>query len=317
MKKKLVTIFICILIQFIFIKNTFCQKTKPINDSSSISSENSNKKAFLKSFNINKIDNIEREFAEIYINGIFISPPTSIKKINKYLNKIKDQLNANVDGTATFKYGNNLDIQIKLPILGAGKHGLVFEIIDETEEIKKIFKLNIKQGVLSLKAGIKERYNYTFWNDQAKSYSFEVASMYDVHPYGLYMIKEKNNGVSLTSYLISQNIIFQNEKKKKKVDFKTLTQAELDESPIKEISQAVLDLLDVIKNNRKNCTSISPNNIFLEFNTQTNSIQKVELIDYGISTHKIYSYFYITNFNQYIKMSSKRLTFYLKNNYVL
>jgi hypothetical protein len=138
--------------------------------------------------------------------------------------------------------------------------------------------------------------------------------MYECHPFGLYSIKEKNNGISLTKALMKQNLIFITDVTNNATEYKKITNAELKEPQINKISTVINELLYIIKTYPNHSVSISPNNIFIDLETTTNT-KAIELVDYGTADMKIESYAKIKEFNQYLEYAAERLAKYLRLNY--
>ena len=255
-------------------------------------------------------------FQDVIIDNKVISAPKKLQDIKPYLQQITTTLLYTKKATVKFKYGNMEDIILQLPYLGTGNHAYVFEILDKNNlATNKVFKLNIKQYSDSLKAGVKESYNYIFWNNKAVNYSFSVAKTHFYADSGLFCIKQKNNGISLTKFLLEKNLIFVVDKANNINNYKPATNQEIKDLKIEKVCVAVLDLLSVMKNNPNNCSSISPNNIFIELENDNINIKTVELIDYGISVNKMKHYSKIENFNQYLELAAERMTKYIRLGY--
>ena len=268
-------------------------------------------------YDFSNLQSPEEVFHTVYIDNFAIHPPHSPKDINRYLETIKEKLTNRSSGSMIFQYGNKPEIELKLPRLGIGRHGIVFEIIDKHTKTKRILKVNIFKGMPSLQSAIQENNNYIFWYNHSKKYTFDVAKMYENHPFGLYSIKEKNNGISLTRILINRGLIFITDKEKHLTSYRHLNSTEINDPQIQKISTAIFDFISVVKNNYGRCTSLSPNNIFIEFEKNTDIIKKIELIDYGVSFGKRDNYISMNNFNQYIELAAERLRKYIQNNYSL
>jgi hypothetical protein len=255
-------------------------------------------------------------FAEVVIDDTVIYPPKNVQDIEYYLQQITNKLLECHKETLIFQYGNMLKVILKSPCLGIGDHAYIFEILNENNtSTNKILKLNIKQYSKSLKAGMKESYNYLFWEDKAINYSFTVTKIYFCHPFGLYSIKEKNNGVSLTKVLIDKKLIFVIDYVNNITSYKQVTNKEIKKLNIEKICVAIFDLLSIMKVTPSSCCSISPNNIFIKFKNNTDQIKNIELIDYGISDNKMETYFKIETFNQYLEIAAERMAKYLKLGY--
>jgi hypothetical protein len=255
-------------------------------------------------------------FAEVIIDDTVIYPPNRVQEIKKYLQQIIDNLLGCYKKTLMFQYGNMLKVLLKLPYIGTGDHAYIFEILNEhNASTNMILKLNIKQYSNSLQAGMKESYNYLFWEDKAINSSFTVTKMHFCHPFGLYSIKEKHNGVSLTKVLIDKKLIFVVNDINNITSYKQVTNKEIKKLNIEKICTAIFDLLSIMKVNPSSCCSISPNNIFIKFKDDTDQIKNIELIDYGISDNKMQVYFKIETFNQYLEIATERLAKYLNLGY--
>jgi hypothetical protein len=269
----------------------------------------------------NKLTNTENNFATIYIDDDKVSSPQSIKEIEQYLIRIKELVSKKTSGYIKFKYGNNLELKLKVPYLGIGKHGMVFDIINENSEIDadKILKLNILNGKNGLLSAIDEHQHYDGWQKKATNYSFTVAKLYEYHPSGLFSIKAKNHGISLTRMLMQLGLIYIVDNEAKTTGFNKLTDQDLKKPKIKQIFTAIFDMLDVIKNDPSYCTSLSPNNIFVAFKDKSKVIEKIELIDYGKTKNdkKVEKYIALKHANQYIEIAAERLKKYITSNYIL
>jgi hypothetical protein len=268
----------------------------------------------------NELTNTENKFATIYIDDIKISSPQLTTEIELYLIKIKELVSKKTSSCIKFKYGNNLELILKTPYLGIGKHAMVFDIIDGKNKVDadKILKLNILDGINGLLSAVDEHQHYIGWQKKAADYSFTVAKLHEYHPAGLFSIKAKNQGISLTRMLMQLGLIYIVDKEAKTTGFNKLTDQDLKNPRIKQIFTAIFDMLDVIKNDPSYCTSLSPNNIFVAFKDKSNNIEKIELIDYGKTKNakKVEQYIALKHANQYIEIASDRLKKYITINYI-
>jgi hypothetical protein len=131
-------------------------------------------------------NSIYHNFATVYINDEIILPPTSLNEVEGFLDKIKTTIMNTTGETAVFKYGNELQLKLKLPYLGIGRNGIVFTIINDDQTSTQVLKLNILRGNKGLISAQKETTNYLFWSKIANNNYFSVAKLYDHDSLGLY-----------------------------------------------------------------------------------------------------------------------------------
>lgn len=254
------------------------------------------------------------KFYPVIIDDEIINPPKNINEVDQFLDKIKITIVNKKGNTAIFKYGEHLNVKLQLPFLGIGVNGMVFTIVEDKKPATKVLKLNILNGKQGLETAKKEVENYPFWYKLSKNKSFSVACLHDYDPMGLYHIKEKNNGIPLTNFLVSKQLIFKYKPEDSLIDFTEVNNMQKQDKQIEEVAVVIQELLDTIKLYPKNNIGISPNNIFVEFADNTECIKKIELIEYDISRSIKQVNHKMENFIEYLHFSQYKLQSYIERN---
>jgi uncharacterized protein (UPF0297 family) len=119
----------------------------------------------------------------------------------------------------------------------------------------------------------------------------------------------------LTKFLLDKELIFIKDKENNTIGFIPLNNEQLQDKQIKKLEAALYELLNIIRYNPNNTITLSPNNVFIEFEDNDKTcIKKIELIEYGSVWRKIEIYNKLTTFNQYLKFAADKLNQYRTNN---
>ena len=239
-------------------------------------------------------------FSTVYIDDEVINPPKKSDEVEPFLEKIKNTIMNKTGDTTVFKYGDELQLKLKLPYLGRGGRGIVYSIINDDQTSTKVLKLNVLKGNKGLDSAQREVNNYYFWSKYSKNNSFSVAQLHDYSHNGLYHIKEKNTGISLAKFLVYKGLLVRKDKKYEAKVFTSENNNQMQDKQIKKVIVALSDLLQIIEKNPSNPITISPNNIFIEFKNDTDYIKKIELIEYGHAVSSLHIFNQIKTFEQYL-----------------
>ncbi len=256
-------------------------------------------------FYLNKLN--YNNFSTVYIDDEIINSPKNVNEIAQFLENIKTTIMSKTGDSFVFKYGNELQLKLKLPYLGKGDNALVFSIINDNKTSNKVLKLNILRGNRGLVAAQREVKNYFFWAKYSKNNSFSFAELHDYSHNGLYHIKEKNQGVSLAKFLVNKGLLVRKDKKYTAKVFTPVNNNQMQDKQVKKVMVALSDLLHIITQNPNNAITISPNNIFIEFKDVTDCIKKIELIEYGNAVKSLRIFNEIKTFEQYLDFAVSKL----------
>jgi hypothetical protein len=246
-------------------------------------------------------------FATVYIDDEIINPPKNLHEVEQFLEKIKTTIMGKTGDTTVFKYGDELQLTLKLPYLGKGNNSVVFSIINDDQTSTKVFKLNVLRGNKGLVLAQREIKNYAFWSKYSKNNSFSIAELYDYNYNGLYHIKKKNTGISLADFLVNKGLFIIKDKKYKAKVFTSVNNNQMQNKQVKKVMVALSDLLHIITQNPSNPITISPYNIFIEFENDMDCIKKIELIEYGHAVSSVHIFNQIKTFDQYLYFAELKL----------
>lgn len=265
-------------------------------------------------------------YEDIYINDDKIKAPTNFMELMTYLDEVSSKLDhLSSVGYARFQYGKKLAVTLKLPFLGRGQNGAVYEIVSGKLNDNKVIKITLPK-YKSLYAAIEEYRSYEFWKKESRGKAFAVPKEFEVHHGGLFRIMEKNEGVTLTKAMLKFGLLSFDPNSVEallspgtKLKFKS-PQVSIHRSAlagayqleIKKIDKAMMDLIQLVVKNPGYCTSLSPNNIHVTFEDDSyTKIKSVDLVDIGPVYSKMKIYKTVKNFDDYLKISQDRLVKYL------
>ena len=265
-------------------------------------------------------------FEDVYINDFKIKAPTSYMELMSYLDDISSKLDhLSSVGYARFQYGNKLAVTLKLPFLGRGQNGAVYEIVSGKPNENKVIKITLPK-YKSLYAAIQEYRSYEFWQKSRINKAFSVPKEFEAHKGGLFRIMEKNEGVTLTKAMLKfgmlsfdpnsvETLLSPGAQMKFKNPQVFIDKGALHgpfQSEIKKIDKAMMDLVELAVNNPEYCTSLSPNNIHVTFEDDSyTTIKSIDLVDIGPVHSKLKTYKKVQCFDDYMKIAQDRLVKYL------
>ncbi|MFK7823179.1 MAG: hypothetical protein AB8G05_03425 [Oligoflexales bacterium] len=262
----------------------------------------------LEAFNLLELS--EDDWSSIKIDGMYIPAPKKASKLLRYLTKVQEVLNSSDKTTAKLQFGDREPITIKLPFLGRGHNGAVYEIETSFAE-KKVIKFTLPR-LQAVQSAIIEYEGYDFWLYEAsKSRNFSIPIQYDAHKLGFYRTMEKNNGITLTKFLLMLGAIHIDDLASKETSFNDKFLSGIYSVQATQIAQAIQSMIGIISNNPKRCVSLSPNNIHVTYDLENLAIERIDLVDIGPVPSKLAVYQQLENFNQFLELCAERLKKYL------
>ena len=265
---------------------------------------------FLNRENFDLLDLTEDDWSSIKIDNIFIPAPKKAAELLSYLKQVEELLNSIDKPSIKFRYGNQKPINIKIPFLGRGHNGAVYEIEAESNH-PKVIKITLPR-LQAIQSAILEQESYDFWANAAyNSGYFFVPKQYEVHKLGFYRIMEMNKGITLTKYLLMLGAIHIDSISHKNTSYDENFISGTYSKQANLIAQAIQSMLTVIQENPEYCVSLSPNNIHVTYDLDSLAINRIDLVDIGPVPSKLNAYLHLESFEQYLKLCAERLKKYV------
>lgn len=266
---------------------------------------------FLNKESFDLLELSDSDWSSMQIGTTYIQAPSKAGEILDRLKQIESELNGTKDSAISFKYGNRSSIILKLPFLGRGKNGAVYEIQSPLVNEEKVIKIALPR-LQSIQSGIIEYESYDFWSEAASNAgTFFIPKQYEVHKLGLYRIMEKNKGITLTKYLLMLGAIRIDDLNKKSTSFNPNFLNGIYRVEANKIAKALESMIHIVTTNPKYCVSLSPNNIHVTFDASNLTIERIDLVDIGPVPSKLGVYQNLTNFNQFLELCAERLQKYI------
>ncbi|MET4695795.1 hypothetical protein [Endozoicomonas lisbonensis] len=267
-------------------------------------------------------DEVAGNCQRLIINDKVIERPRNGSELNDYMKKIAAELKpgaANApDNTISFRYGDNQSITFKSNLLGIGSNSGVYEVISQSgDEPGKVIKITHPNDK-SLNSVLKDIESSKFWME-CKPGAFSVPEYLYCDPAGMFRLAEKSEGVSLTKVLLELGIYGFNLDNPTDPTIYLNVNRLMDASvmdKLEPVAEAVMEMLQIMKENPDHYTSLSPENIHVEVEYESGEIKrigKIELIDIGINKNRKEQYINLCSFEGYLgyMFSSYRLGRYL------
>ena len=266
---------------------------------------------FLDKDAFEKLDLPHEDWSSVTIGNTQIPAPGKTSEILTYLRRVEQALTSCKESTIRFQYGNKEPITLRLPFLGRGNNGAVYEIAGPISEGKRVIKITLPR-LQAIESSIIEYESYDFWVNAANnSHTFLVPKQHEAHKLGLYRIMEKNDGITLTKYLLMLGAIHIDNLEEKTASFDAQFLEGLYAASGKQIAQAIQSMISIIKDNPLHCVSLSPNNIHITYHKETLGIKRIDLVDIGPVPSKLSSYQKLDTFYQFLELCSERLQKYI------
>ena len=271
---------------------------------------------------------IVKKCQDLVINGQKILRPQNESELIPYMKKITSALEQSApDVPIRFQYGEGQVLKLNPKMLGKGGNTLVYEVINESgDKSGKVIKFT-RPDKKSLNSVIKDIEYSKFWLESPLPDSFSVPKYTYCDPATMFRIAEKSDGVPLTELLLRVGIFgFDRDDPANPTTYFNVGRMR-DKSVsehLKPLAEAVVDMLDTMKENPEHYTSLSPDNIHVTFepcdqdaadNIGTGRITKVELIDIGVNKNRKEQYKDLRSFEGYLgfMFSTYRLGRYLSD----
>ena len=251
------------------------------------------------------------DWSSVTIGEAFIPAPRTAGEILTYLRQVESVLTSSKEKTISFQYGDREAITLKLPFLGRGNNGAVYEIEGPSNKESKVIKITLPR-LQGIESSIIEYESLNFWVEAAKnSDSFLVPGQHEAHKLGFYRIMEKNEGITLTKYLLMLGAIHIDSALNKTASYNPNFLDGLYASEARQIADAIQSMITVINENPKHCVSLSPNNIHITYDPGSLAIKRIDLVDIGPVPSKLKSYQQLKTLNQFLELCAERLQKYL------
>lgn len=244
------------------------------------------------------------------VDNTEIPAPSSSAELLLYLKTIHFYLNSCTRDSVEIRYGQGHTYHLRLPFLGQGQNGAVYEILGSNP--KMVIKIP-HPTPKAINACKSEHRAYRFWRRQVKNQPFRVPFEFGSNKFGLFRVMEKIEGETLTKVLIREGLLLQDLNHPYHIKVSYHPQQE-PSYKIRQIMHAISAMLKILVSNPHMCTSISPNNILVHpmKRSKPNNLN-ITLVDIGVTSGKITTYQKISSFEEYLTLAANRLEKYLSS----
>lgn len=241
-----------------------------------------------------------------------IPPPRTFGDLPAYVERIHRAIQGSPTGKFPLLAGGQRVTAQSRP-LGEGDLGVVYAL-EGTHRVIKIPKGGSIVGASKL---AREAESGEFWEKQASATGlFTTPKTHAGDKLGLFAIRERYEGESVTDYLIRHGVLRIEDDGKKVVYGKSLAEIQADPD-LGRIWKVLSEMLAIMKRNPGYYLSISPNNIYVSYKdprTKT-EISEVSLIDVGLGNGAVDKYAGVHTLREYLDLAINRLEKYLGRNY--
>lgn len=256
---------------------------------------------------------IWKRFPLIKIDDVTLRSPNDLEELEgRVLKQIHDTIGASERPIVCLQFGDQFFPIYKNPV-GVGMAGVVYEIADSN----KVIKIS-KPMPLAIAFMLREKERAPTIEGLMQTEHFFTPKNYHFDDYGIYGVKERLKGMTLTKLFLDNAVI----ELKEDSDGKTiaelsnldLLETRLEISLLTSLQKEIVDLMDLRAKHPQIINDLGPDNLIPLFNPDRTELIGLSLVDIGPHTEltkKRFDEAHLEGFSGYLEIATKLVNRYL------